>query len=815
MRVSPKAENDRTGRLGMVALTATGIALLAAAAFGTYQGSLGTARAVRELAPVKGPRVLLPGSSIETLHEPLMAARRAALRDGFDKADAPVEAYDELRTIPGHDAEARDLLAEFWQRKAMLTDDPVRRVLYALQSRVVHDDERSLRSAQSAIAALGPLEQARHVAEGTILWADPRTLVVGGAGWTRVLNEEAGTSFDLAGVDARSALADGRRVVAWDDDTARIWDLDGGGSVPVDSVKLLSGEDPLSLSGDCVLTSEGRVWRSRHGLRSVDHGRRPWLAGAINTACDGLVLLGDGVAAYRRRAGAWMAESTRTVGRRGPTGKSDKPSAGACAEHATRCVLGDATGAASVWDFSSSARRLLAGLECRAPRFSPNGTGFICRESEGRVVFYREHDEGDWTRSDLVLPPLTGLFLEDDATLCGSIRPKDPSATDHSDVFFLAAQPCWAPSVVERSWGTIRMLPAGNGAVFTFPPHQPSPSAGAEFFGFDSRGESLAEASNAFFGERKDERLLEYDATNSAGQKNYELGGTPFDPALALGDAMHVSSVRIDDAFFVEAPRPSLVLEVGYGAVSSSEPSAPHRAVARWDLRGKHFCGPALPGGMDAIAPTGDAVVIEGRIYRIGVCTSDHGFDPTDITGAVAVGPGAQLWMSRDGESLMLGGARREPAVIPHAEKESMPQVAFSPNGDRFLVRTTRSLCKWMIHDDASLDLDGCRWSTAGWASDAAWAASDKTGETVVVFDRTAEGAALWEFFGSDRTEVPSDVHGDVACNALPGPGDAPLGVLQDWEDRLGHRFKDQRVRRQDTGQMRSSDIVPADVSAR
>ncbi len=130
---------DRTNRVQMAALATLGLALLVAAALGTYQASLAKAHAVRDAVPEGAPSAVqyLPGSSaqIGTLREPLMSARRSALRAGFDGEDAPIDAFDRLRSVPGHDDEARRLLAQFWDRKAMLSDDPLSRVLYALQAR--------------------------------------------------------------------------------------------------------------------------------------------------------------------------------------------------------------------------------------------------------------------------------------------------------------------------------------------------------------------------------------------------------------------------------------------------------------------------------------------------------------------------------------------------------------------------------------------------------------------------------------------------------------------------------------------------------
>jgi hypothetical protein len=819
MRDSSRTDPERASRVGIAALAAAGAVLLVAAAWATYEASLAKAHAVHEVvrASPEGASNMqqyLPGSSsqIGTLPEPLMEARRAALRAGFDADEAPVDAFDRLRSVPGHDEEARGLLAQYWERRSMEAGSPLERVLYALQARIVDDDDGHRRTAASAMTALGPLRQARHVAEGAILAADSRTLVLQGSGWLHVVNLEADSSFDLSGSDAGPALVDGRRMVTWGDDTARIWDLDPPPSAPAASFKLLAGETPLSFAGGCVLTSDGRVWRSEEGETVSARGK--WIAGSINPTCDRVVLIGEGIASYRRRGRGWVAEPVRAPGkapRGSPMGKAGEERVEACATQAPRCVLRDSKGTesvASVWDFGASPpRRLYDGVDCEVRRLSPDGTRLMCSESQDGITFYREDDAGAWLRTDVVLPPLGGVFLEDDGTLCGLFPPKDPS--DRSDVLFFAAHPCWTPPAAERAWGSIRMLSSGRGAVFSYPPTGQGASGYTEFLGFDSKGESLAAASGAWFGERTDERLLEHDATNSAGEKSYELAGAPFDPTRALGDPDRFSSVEIDQAYFVESPEPSLIFEIGFVGAPPAAPGQPLRAVARWDLRGKHFCGPAIAGALTSLAPNGDAIVIDGRIYRVGVCTSDRGFDPTEATGVVAVGPGAARWIARDGESLQLQGPQLQPSAVPRAEKATEAQIAFSPGGDRFFVRTADSLCKWVIRDDGALDLDACRWSTGGWVSDAAWAPADKTGETVLVFDRTADGAALRRLFGSHDPTMPSETGGDLACTALPRPDSSPVAVLQSWEERLGHRFKEQPTPLQDTLEMTSPEIVP------
>jgi len=337
MRDSPTPESARTSGVGLAVLTAIGVALVAAAALGTYEASLARARAVHDALPSsrssstdRASKVFqyLPGASSQlgTLREPLMVARRAALRAGLDRDDAPIDAFDRLRSVPGHEDEARSLLAQFWERKAMLADNPVHRVLYALQAVVVDDDDSRRRTAASAMAALGPLRRARHVAEGTILSADDRTLVLRGSGWLHVLNLDTETSFDLSDVDAGSALVDGRRMVTWGDDTARIWELDPAPTAPTATFKLLAGETPLSVvgsdSGSCVVTSAGRVWRADDGAGLVTVARGRWTAASVNPNCDRLALRGDGFVSYRRRGRSWTPEPADRAILAPPPGRS-------------------------------------------------------------------------------------------------------------------------------------------------------------------------------------------------------------------------------------------------------------------------------------------------------------------------------------------------------------------------------------------------------------------------------------------------------------------------------------------------------------
>jgi hypothetical protein len=836
MHGSPNVAPERTSHVGVVVLAVIGVALVAAAALGTYESSIATAAAARGGATGGVLKVLqyLPVSTtpIGPLREPLMVARRAALRAGFDRDVAPIDAFDRLRSVPGHDDEARSLLAQYWERKAMLADSPLRRVLYALQARVVDDDDLRRRSAESAIAALGPLRRARHVAEGTVLSSDAHTLVLRGAGWLHVLDRDTGASFDLSDTQASSALVDGRRMVTWGDDMARVWSLDAAPVAPLASFKLLAGEVPLSFAGSvsaastrgCILTSAGRVWGADDGSDVVLVARGHWLAGSIDETCDGLVLRGERIASYRRRGKAWEVEPIKAADRAMLGARPGGVHAEACAAQAPRCVLKDPSGARSVWDFGVAPRRIYDGIDCEVDRMSPDGTRLMCRESHDGTTLYTEGDDGNWTRTDVVFPALNGVYLQNDGTVCGAIPWKESAGGDRADVAFLASERCGTSGVTERAWNAIRMLPAGTGAVFTYGSQELGAAENTGFFGFDAKGESLAAASNAWFGERSDERLLERDATNSAESKTYELDGAPFDPAPALDASEHPSAVQIDDAYFVEGLEPSLIVQLGYVKRASSS-GLPARAVARWDLRGKRFCGPALPGALTGGAPAGDAVVIDGRVYRIGACVAEHGFDATEISDAVAVSPGATRWVARDGDALELRAVQQEATALPvatgpgrasGASASTPTQIAFSPGGDQLFVKTATSLCKWSIHDDdGALDLEGCRWSTAGWASDAAWRASDKSGETIVIFDRTADGAALRSFFGSVETEVPAETGGDVACKAIPRSTESSSAVLQQWEERLGHRFKDQGAPLQDTSEMLSPEIVPMEAAVR
>jgi hypothetical protein len=845
MRDSTNVAPDRTAdrpaqrpsHVGLAVLGVIGVTLVVMAVLGTYESSVATATAAHDRSPGGLLKFLeyLPVSTapIGPLREPLMDARRAALRAGFDRDDAPIDAFQRLRRVPGHEQEARSLLAEYWERKALAAESPLRRALYALQARVVDDDDSRRRAAESAIAALGPLRRARHVFEGAILSSDAHTLVMRGSGWLHVLDRDTGGSFDLSDSQAASAIVDGRRMVTWGDGVARIWGLDRAPTQPLASFKLLPGEVPLAFAGvssassarGCILTSAGRVWGADDSPEPVDVARGRWTTGSLAASCDSLVLRGDRLAAYHRvRAKTWRAEPFRQADHgalfgplsRAPSGKGDSAlKIDACATRAARCVLAEPSGVRSLWEFDAAPRRLLDGIDCEVARMSPSGNRLLCRETRDGTTLYSEDEDGNWTRADAVLPAMSGGVLQDDGVLCAAIPWSDAPSADRSDVMTLAPQPCGPAGMSERGLRSIRMLPGGTGAVFTYGSSAEGASESAGLFGFDTRGESMAGASNAWFGEKTDERLLEHDATNSAEDDRYELGGRTLDPSAAFDPGDHASSVAIEDAVFVEGAEPSVILALGY-----IEPTAhgrvPARAVARWDLHAGRFCGKAIPGALTSVAPGGTAVAVDGRVYRLGACAAGRGFEPSGATGAVAVGPGATRWIEKGEDLLYLRGLHGSAAgapVVPTGGK--VRRIAFSPSGDQFFVQTDTGLCTWEVRDDHAIDLTGCRWSAGGWASDAAWAAGDTSGATIAVFDRTSEGAAVRELFGSAEAELPIETGGNVACKAIPRSTESASAVLEQWEERLGHRFREQGAPLQDTGEMVSSEIVPMDSPGR
>src|ERR1700761_2402845 len=114
MRDSTNVAPERTSHLGLAVLGIIGVTLLAMAALGTYESSKATAAAAHDGSHSTVFNILqyLPVSTAPRgpLQEPLMEARRAALRSGFDRDDAPIDAYERLRSVPGHDQEARALL---------------------------------------------------------------------------------------------------------------------------------------------------------------------------------------------------------------------------------------------------------------------------------------------------------------------------------------------------------------------------------------------------------------------------------------------------------------------------------------------------------------------------------------------------------------------------------------------------------------------------------------------------------------------------------------------------------------------------------
>ena len=787
MRDSPKADTERTSRAGIAALAAISVALLAAGAVATYQASLARAHAVREVvpsSPERPPDALqyLPGSSsqIGTIPEPLMAARRAALRAGFDGDDAPIDAFDRLQSVSGHEEEARTLLAQFWERKAMLADSPVRRVLYALQARVVDDDESRRREVASAIAALGPLRRARHVAEGTILWSDARTLVLRGSGWLHVLNLDTETSFDLAQSDAASALVDAHLMVTWGDAMARVWRLDAAPTAPAASFRLLASEVPLSFSGGCVLTSAGRVWREAAGAEQVADAHRRWVAGSINADLrsrrpegprdrsvstprqdlDGGALPGPGQAAqgpFRRQV--------RRDPRRGLRGPGAAVRAAGRGRRRLRVGPRVIATAAALRRRALRRKTFQPGRDAaHVPRVAGQGPALsrgrgrdVDSNRDGAARSHRRLLPG--RRHHLRLAPLEGH---------GRDRPLRRSVPRGASV--LGARRGRARMGLDPD--ACRPGPARS---------SPTPRRGRANRGTpNSSGSTRRENRSPQRRTRGSANGRTRGCSNTTPRTRPGRGATsspapPSIPPWRSATRGNASSVQIDQAFFVESPR----------------------AIAdrRDRLRATLAVARSAAPGCRALGSPGEALLRPGAARRDHRPRADRrrggdrrphvqdrqparpaaAFEPTGVTGVVAVGPGAVRWISRERESLLLQGTQREPSVVPRAENGVEAQIAFNREGDRFFVRTARSLCNWMIREDGALDLDGCRWSTGGWASDAAWAAADKTGETVVVFDRTAEGAALREFFGSREADVPPAASGDLACDAPPRPSEAPL----------------------------------------
>ena len=249
-----------------------------------------------------------------------------------------------------------------------------------------------------------------------------------------------------------------------------------------------------------------------------------------------------------------------------------------------------------------------------------------------------------WTRTGRDAARADRHFLQDDDTICGIARAGSPDAIDRSDVLFLRSEAragrrprSSAPG--DRS-GCCRRAPAPSSRI-----HRRGRGASGHVSSSASmRRESLSRrprtrgsangptsgCSNTTRRTRPERRATTSPASPSTPPRDLRRAGLISGPDRA-GILRRVAGAVAD-------PRGQLRGGFASDAVAS--------AVARWSVRGKHFCGPRDSRTDHGIAPTGDAVAIDGRIYRVGLCTSDHGFEPGRETDVAAVGPGAARWIS-------------------------------------------------------------------------------------------------------------------------------------------------------------------------
>ena len=281
----------------------------------------------------------------------------------------------------------------------------------------------------------------------------------------------------------------------------------------------------------------------------------------------------------------------------------------------------------------------------------------MCRESQDGVTVYSEDAAGDWTRTDVMLPPLERRVppgRRHDLRLGAAIRP-GPSTSLSRGATVLGARRGRTrmgvhPDDAERRRRRLQRTRPRDRA---------------------RRATRSSSVSTQRENHSQPRRMRGSESGRTRGCSN-TTQRTP--PARRATNSPASPSIRPwrsatgRTSSRSRSTRPS----------SSSLRSRPSSSIsATWRRRIGARCGSAasragtsggstsadrrFPVRSPSIAPAGDAVVIDGRIYKVGVCASDHGFEPTDVTGVVAVGPGATRWISRDGDALQLQRPQRSP----------------------------------------------------------------------------------------------------------------------------------------------------------
>lgn len=214
-------------------------------------------------------------------------ARVLALSEQIERAeqDVPTVPYEQLRILPGQQERADELMAQYWQRHALVAEQTGRRdevALLWLKSRVYHDSpERQLATRMALEAPIWGLAAIfRHddSVKSASFSADGRRVVTASRDKTaRVWDLTTGKAVcgplqHDAPVTSAVFSADGTKVVTTSEDkTAKIWNATTGTALG----KLLLHEDSVwsatfSADGRRIITSSrgargARVWDAATG----------------------------------------------------------------------------------------------------------------------------------------------------------------------------------------------------------------------------------------------------------------------------------------------------------------------------------------------------------------------------------------------------------------------------------------------------------------------------------------------------------------------------------------------------------------------
>jgi WD40 repeat protein len=244
--------------------------------------------------------------------------------------DVPILEYNTLREIPGYSATAKNIFAEYWDRRALRAEAEEKRdeaVLYRLQALKVKDTERRRREVsrctkndyENLIATY------RHN-KGVLDFAfspDGRTLITGSRDgtarmWRSDTGEPVGKTMKQANnIHAVAFSPDGRTVLTGSSGIVRLWRADTG--EPVE--KPLIHDKPVydvsfSPDGRTVLTGSydgtARLWRADTGEPVGNIMKHKGSVDAVAFSPDGRTVL---TGSYDKTAQLWRVDTGKPVGK--------------------------------------------------------------------------------------------------------------------------------------------------------------------------------------------------------------------------------------------------------------------------------------------------------------------------------------------------------------------------------------------------------------------------------------------------------------------------------------------------------------------